>query len=171
VTESQAPDVTIGTIVAAHGIKGEVKVRIDTDFPERFDDLKAVWVQMRNAEGRIFDVESTRFQKDGVLVKFRGVDDRNTSEAMRGAELMIDRDELMELEEDQFYIDDLIGLDVYTTDGEHMGKITEVLQNAANDIYVTPRGMIPAVKQFVREVDLKARKMVVTPEGVVGNEK
>lgn len=167
-TESQAPDVTIGTIVAPHGIKGEVKVRIETDFPERFETLDQVWVQRTNGRGEMLGVESVRFQEAGALVKFRGIDDRNSSEEMRGAELRISRDELMELEDGEFYLDDLLGIDVYTTDGEHLGKISEVLQAAGNDVYVTPKGLIPAVKQFVREVDIAGKKMVVERDGVVG---
>ena len=66
---------------------------------------------------------------------------------------------------------DIIGLDVYTTDGQHLGQVTEVLKGAANDVYVTPRAMIPAVKQFVLEIDLAGGKMVVEPiEGLIEGE-
>jgi 16S rRNA processing protein RimM len=82
--------------------------------------------------------------------------------------LKIDEDQMVELEEGEFYIHDLIGIDVFTSDGTSLGKITEVLQGVANDTYVTPAGMIPALRQFVLEVDLAGRKMVVAPEGVLG---
>ncbi|MBI2842599.1 MAG: 16S rRNA processing protein RimM [Armatimonadetes bacterium] len=162
-TEPQRPDVTIGTVVAPFGIKGELKVRLETDFPERFDELVEVWIEPSDGRGRMIGVENVRFHQNGALVKFKGCDDRNCAEELRGAELRINREQLRELESDQFYVHDILGLDVYTTDGEHLGKITEVLQGAANDVYVTPRAMIPALKQVVREVDLANGRMVVEP--------
>lgn len=171
-TEQGVPEVTIGRVVVPHGIRGEVKVKVETDFPERFEELDEVWVELSTGRGRMVGVENVRFQQDGLLMKFVGIDDRTTAEELRGALLKIDPDELKNLENDQFYIHDLIGLDVYTTDGEHLGQLTDVLQGVANDVYVTPKGMIPALKQFVAEINLKDKKMIVAPEGVFGeNEK
>ena len=162
-TSRQEPEVVIGTVVAPFGIKGEVKVRIETDFPERFESLEEVWVQPKTGSGRVMGIENVRFHQGVVLIKFEGCDDRNCSEELRDSELKIDSSELMELESDQFYVDDIIGLDVYTVDGEHLGQVSEVLKGAANDVYVTPRAMIPAIKQVVREIDLSAGKMVIEP--------
>ena len=162
------PDVIIGTIVAPFGIKGEVKIRVDTDFPERYDDLKEVWLHPKSGDGWNGVIKSLRHQQGAVLIKFAGCDTRSQAEELRGVELRIDRSELMELEGDEFYVHDLIGIDVYTVDGEHVGEITEVLYGTANDVYVTPRGMIPAVKQFVKEVDIANRKMIIDPiEGML----
>ena len=167
-TDLQEPEVVIGTVVAPFGIKGEVKVRIETDFPERFESLTEVWVKPRTGQGRMRRVEHTRFHQDGALVKFEGCSDRSCAEELRGAQLRIDRAQLRVLEPGQFYVHDIVGLDVYTTDGEYLGQITEVLKGVANDVYVTPRAMIPAIKQVVREIDLAARKMVVEPvEGLL----
>lgn len=165
-----APDVTIGTVVAPFGTKGEVKVRIETDFPERFEDQEEVWLQPANGKGRMARIESVRFHQGVALIKFEACDDRTCAEELRDAELMIDKTELKELESGQFYVHDIIGLDVYTTGGEHIGQVTDVLQGAGNDVYVTPRGMIPAVKQFVKEIDLEARRMVIDPiEGMISD--
>lgn len=162
------PEVVIGVVVAPFGIKGEVKVRMDTDFPERFEGLEEVWLKSRTGDGRLVQVESVRFHQNAPLVKFKGCDDRNRAEELRGAELRISEDELMELESDQFYLHDIIGLDVYTTGGEHLGRVTEVLQGPANDVYVTPRAMIPALKQIVREINLEEGKMIIEPiEGLI----
>lgn len=167
-TDSSEPDVVIGTIVAPFGIKGEVKVRIETDFPERFLSLKEVWLKPVTGPGGITQIESVRFHKSGALVKFQGCGDRNGSEELRGAELRIDRSQLKVLDADQFYVHDILGLDVYTTDGEHLGQVTEVLNGPANDVYVTPRAMIPAIKQVVREIDLNGHKIVIEPiEGLL----
>ncbi len=160
-SDSKEPDVVIGRVVAPFGIKGEVKVRPETDFPERFETITEVWLASQNGKGRVTRIESVRFHQSMALAKFEGVDDRTAAEGLRGAELRIDEAELMELGPDEYYVHDLIGLDVYTTDGEHLGEITKVLKGAANDVYVTPRAMIPAVKQFVREIDIAGSRMVV----------
>lgn len=167
----QAPDVVIGTVVAPHGIRGEVKVRMETDFPERFEELEEVWLQPKSGPGRMAGIEGVRFHQNVVLIKFEGCDDRNAAEELRDADLRISKEDLVELEAGQFYIHDIIGLDVYTTEGRHLGQVTEVLQGPANDVYVTPMAMIPALKQFVREIDLEERKMIVEPvEGLTENE-
>jgi len=164
------PDVTIGTVVAPFGIKGEVKVRIETDFPERFEGQEEVWLRLANGKGRMARIESVRFHRGAALIKFEGCDDRTCAEELRDAELKIDRSELKELESGQFYVHDIIGLDVYTAGGEYIGQVTEVLHGVGNDVYVTPRGMIPAVKQFVKEIDLEARRMVIDPiEGMISD--
>ncbi|MEN6520283.1 MAG: ribosome maturation factor RimM [Armatimonadota bacterium] len=155
------PDVVIGTVVAPFGIKGEVKVKIETDFPERFEDQEEVWLQPKTGQGRLARIESIRFHQGGALIKFEGCGDRSSAEGLRGAELRIDESELMELDAGQYYVHDILGLDVYTTDGENIGKVTDVLQGAGNDIYVTPKAMIPAVKEFVQEIDLAGGKMIV----------
>lgn len=171
-TAFEEPEVTIGTVVAPFGISGEVKVRIETDFPERFESLEEVWLKPRTGQGRMVRVQAVRFHQNGALVKLEACDDRNSAEELRGAELRIARAELRELEADRFYVHDILGLDVYTTDGEHLGPVTEVLRGRANDVYVTPRALIPALKQVVRKIDLAARTMVVEPiEGLVENEK
>jgi 16S rRNA processing protein RimM len=162
-TSNQEPEIVIGTVVAPFGIKGEVKVRVETDFPERFETLEEVWVQPKVGSGRVMGIENVRFHQGIVLIKFKECNDRNCSEELRDSELRIDESQLMELESDQFYVDDILGLDVYTINGEHLGQVTEVLKGAANDVYVTPRAMIPAIKQVVREIDLAAGKMVVEP--------
>lgn len=167
-TAAQEPDVVIGIIAAPHGIKGEVKVKMETDFPERFEEMEEVRVRAKSGEERVLQVESVRFHQGVPLIKFKGCRDRNCAEEFRGAELVISPDELAELESDEFYIHDILGLDVYTTGGEYLGKITDVLQGPANDVYVTPRAMIPAVKQFVKEIDLAAGRMVIEPiEGMI----
>lgn len=170
ISPGKEPDVVIGRVVAAFGIKGEVKVKIETDFPERFEDQEEVWLRPKTGQGRMTRIESIRFHQGAALIKFEGCDDRTCADGLREAELRIDESELMALDADQFYVHDILGLDVYTTDGEHLGKVTDVLQGAGNDVYVTPRAMIPAVKEFVREINLAERKMVIEPiDGMISD--
>lgn len=170
-TVPKTPSITIGTVVAAFGIKGEVKVRIDTDFPERFEGLKEIWLVPKGGEGRMVKVKSSRFHQGCELITFEGFEDRTAAEGLRGAELKIDEDELMDLDEGEYYIHDLLGLDIYTTSGELVGQVDDVLEGMAHDVYVTKRGLIPAIKQVIIEINLEERKMIIEPmEGMLEGE-
>jgi len=161
-------DVVIGEIVSPFGRRGEVKVRPETDSPERFDELEEVCVGRGKAGGRVFEIEAVRHHKRAVLIKFAGIDDISAAETLRGSEVRIRESEVAPLEEDEYYVHDIIGLDVVTTEGESLGKVREIVRSPANDVYVTERAMIPAVKEFVVSIDLREKKMVVRPiEGMV----
>lgn len=160
-------DVVIGKITAPFGLKGEVKVFPLTDFPERFAELAEAYVGTES-EGRMLAIESVRFHKGLVLIKFGGMKDATEADALRGTEIRIRKGDLMPLEEGRYYIHDIVGLDVLTTDGEDLGKVEQVLTGAANDVYVTPRAMIPAVREFVVSVDLSKKQIIVKAvEGLV----
>ncbi|HET6456041.1 MAG TPA: ribosome maturation factor RimM [Armatimonadota bacterium] len=156
-------DIVIGEIVAPFGRKGEVKVVPLTDFPERFLELDRMRV-----DGLELDVEGVRFHKGTALVKFRGFDDISAAEELRGKKILISETELTPLEEDEYYVHDIIGVEVMTTEGESLGRIREVLRSPAHDVYVTDRAMIPAVKEFVVSIDVPGGRIVVRPvEGLV----
>jgi len=161
-------DVVIGEILAPFGLKGEVKVLPHTDFPERFEQLEGILVAGEGSPGRMMEIEGVRYHKRLILMKFAGVDDIAGAEALRGAELRIPESELLPLEEDEYYVHDIIGLEVVTTEGESLGTIREIIRSPAHDVYVTDRAMIPAVKEFVKSIDLDAGRIVVRPvEGLV----
>lgn len=160
-------DVLVGKIVAPFGLKGEVKVVPFTDFPERFDEMGEVYVGS-DAAGQMRKIEGARVHKGTVLVKFFGTDDATAADALRGAEIRIRKSDLAPLEEGRYYIHDLIGMDVLTTDGEDLGKVKDVLIQPAHDVYVTDRAMIPAVREFVVEISLEKKQIIVKPvEGLV----
>ncbi|HUV05725.1 MAG TPA: ribosome maturation factor RimM [Armatimonadota bacterium] len=161
-------NVIVGEIVSAFGRRGEVKVWPVSDFPEHFGELEEVCVRRGSTGGRILRIEKARPHKGAVVVKFAGIDDISTAETLRGMELRISKRELMPLEENEYYIHDIIGLDVETTEGEHLGKVREILRSPAHDVYVTDRAMIPAVKEFITTIDLDRRKIVVrSVEGLI----
>ena len=161
-------NIPIGEITSPFGRKGEVKVKPDTDFPERFEGLEEVFISGGEISGRLVEVEKVWFHKGTIILKFPGVDDITSAEAFRGAKIYIRESELMPTEEGEYYIHDIIGLEVVTTEGEHLGKIKEVLRSPAHDVYVTNRAMIPAVKEFVMSIDLDDRKMIVKhDEGLI----
>lgn len=174
--------IKIGKIVNAVALRGEVKVYHYSDCKERFSELDHIIVE-RNSRSREYDIENVRYQKDMVILKLKGVDDRNAAEALKESDVMITEADLKELPEDTFYVRDLIGCRVYDTGGaggdgtnagedaacrvREIGVVTDVLQNTAQDIYQvrTPDGrevLIPAVGDFVKEVNIGTKSIRVT---------
>lgn len=157
-------DIVIGAIVAPFGIRGEVKVAVTTDFPERFNAGNQVTLRIDDEKRSVVKIESSRPQKGGYALKLQGVDTRTDAEGLRGVDIVISEDELTELPEGEFYIFDLMGLKVVTDDGRDLGEVTEVLQSGSNDVYVTSSGVcIPALKDVVTKIDLAEGTMLIHP--------
>lgn len=161
----------VGKVLNTHGVRGEMKVLPLTSDISRFDYLKSVWVEENGALVR-YDVENTRYHKQYVLIKLHSVDTMDKAEEFKDRYLKVDRENARPLDEDEYFIADLIDCEVYEN-GILLGVVTDVLQAGGNDCYVVNGElygelMIPAVKSFVREVDIKKRKISVTlPEGLV----
>ncbi|RME80729.1 MAG: 16S rRNA processing protein RimM [Caldilineae bacterium] len=153
----------VGRIRAPHGVRGELRVEVMTDFMERFAPGSRLFVE-REEESR--QVEAARPHKDVMLVKLEGLDRRSDVETLRGRYLLVPRGEAMPLPPDEYYEDELVGLRVETAAGEWLGEVVEVWWTDANEVYVLqgPYGevLLPAIADVVREVDLEARKMIVT---------
>lgn len=161
-------DVLIGEVVSTFGHKGEVKVYPHTDFPERLASRKEVFMRLDGVEPHMLKIKKSRIHKTVVIIQFDGYNDMTDAESLRGAKLYTSKSARVPLPEDEFYIDDIIGVSVITSDGDDLGVIKEVLRSPANDVYVTDNAMIPAVKEFVVSLDIKEKKMVVKPiEGLV----
>jgi len=159
----------IATVLAPWGTQGELKVRIETDFPDRFSRLTRVYL---GAEHLPFDFEGFRQLEGYGLLKLRGCDDRTSAERLRDMEVQIPLVEAMPLGPGEYYVYQIEGLAVWTEDGEPLGIIEEVLFTASNHVYVTqgPHGevLIPALEGVVREVDLESGCMVVRlPPGLL----
>lgn len=156
--------IAIGRIVRPHGLRGELAIKVLTDFPKRFDTIELVY--LGNAlEAEAWQVTATRWHKDQVLLTLQGCEDRVAAERLRGLLVQIPIQEAMPLPEDEYYAHELIGLDVVTVEGEDLGRVSEVLFGDANDIYVVtgPRGQIllPAIADVIERVDLVAGQIVV----------
>ena len=156
-------DVLVGVIVGAHGVRGELRVAPETDFPERFARLEAVSVAPKGAAPRMMQITAARQHvgKGLVLLRLAGINDRDAAEALRGAALCIRESDLTALPEGRYYEFQILGLTVVTEDGRDLGKIVDIIHTGANDVYETPTAMIPAIEQIVREVDLAGGRMVV----------
>ena len=155
----------VGVITSTHGLNGEVKVFPTTDDPARFKKLKTVYLE-KGKERICREVESVRFFKQMVIVKFKGLDKIEDVQQLRQVSLLVTRDQAVPLEEGEYFIADLLDLEVRTEEGEVLGRMKDVLQTGANDVYVveTKDGgelLIPAIDECRRSVDLEAGVMVV----------
>ena len=153
--------IMIGKIVNVVGLKGEVKVYNYSDSDEIYSTTEAVYVG-----DDLVGIENVRLQKNMVILKLAGISDRDGAEAVRGKELFITESDLPELPEGQYYIRDLIGMTVKKENGEILGKVSDVLQNTAQDIFEVENAdgrkiLIPKVDQFVLEIDKAAGEIRV----------
>jgi 16S rRNA processing protein RimM len=167
--------VTIGKIVGVHGVKGEVKIVPSVDDPAFWRSLKSLYLEGR--QRRVIQVQSVRMHQGNALVTFEGMADRTAAETLRGRDVAVPFAWLPVLEDDEYYVAQLIGLTVVTTAGETLGTIKDVMFTGANEVYVI-RGdrygevLIPAIASVVQTVDIPNRTMTIElPEGLVGNPK
>lgn len=164
--------IAVGHIVAPHGIRGEVKVELMTDFPERYRPGARLYLgDLDGIAVTPVQVQAARPHKNVMLVKLDTVPDRNAAELLRDQYLLIPEAQIMPLGEHENYVHDLIGLQVVAQDGEELGELTEILFTRANDVYVVvgPAGelLLPALREVVLQVDLIARRMTVAlPAGL-----
>ena len=146
----------IGEISSTYGLNGQLWVFPHTDHPERFLKLKTVMVA-----GQILKISSANMQKGRILLKFKGIDHINDAEKLKGERLYIHEGEKAELAEGEYLYDDLMGMRVITESGEDLGKIANIIKTGANDVYETEIAMIPAVKEFIKSIDVTDKKMIV----------
>lgn len=162
----------VGVISSTHGIRGEVKVFPTTDDVKRFKKLKKVILDT-GREHLPLEVESVKFFKQFAIVKFKGIDNINDIEKYKGKSLLVDRENAVKLRKDEYYIADMIGLQVYTEDGEAFGVLKDVLETGANDVYIIDSQkhgevLVPAIKQCILDVDIEGQKMTIhLMEGLV----
>lgn len=155
----------VGVITSTHGLKGEVKVFPTTDDPGRFQKLKRVWLDTGTGYQEM-EIIQVRFFKQFVILKFRGHEDINEVEAYRKKGLYVSREDAVPLKENEYFIADLIGLQVESDEGALLGQLTDVLATGANDVYVvkTKEGkeiLLPAIRQCILSVDMEQRRMQV----------
>lgn len=157
----------VGQITSAHGLKGEVAVELHTDFPERFQPGITLYLGDALAPAAI---TQARPHKGNMLLQFEQSHSREDAESLRGLWLYIEEDEAAELEEGSYWIHDIIGLTVLSTDGSELGTISDVMATGANDVYIVQPALgvnndrellLPAIPEVVQTVDLDAGTMTV----------
>lgn len=162
----------VGVITSTHGIRGEVKVFPTTNDADRFRQLNKVYLDT-GREQRQLEIENVKFFKQFAILKFKGIDNINDIEKYRGRSLLIDREDAIELEEDEYYIADMLGMEIYTEDGKLFGSLRDVMETGANDVYIIESKeygevLIPAIKDCILEVDTKENRMKIhLMEGLV----
>ncbi|AOT68384.1 ribosome maturation factor RimM [Geosporobacter ferrireducens] len=156
----------VGQIVNTQGIRGEMRIYPLTDYKERFEEID--WVYMGEDTDKKYFIEKVRYKNELVILKLKGIDDINEAEKFKTKYLTIPKAFSRILPEDTYYIVDLIGMEVYTQEHEYLGVLKEVIQSAGNDIYEityhkNPEKsiLIPAVGEFIKEVDMKEKKITV----------
>lgn len=154
--------IAVARISTPHGVRGEVRLQPLTDFPHRFAETKYLLL----ADGVRLDLESARLQKDTVLAKFRGMDTPEAWIPFRHKELYVTEDALMPLPAGQYYIHQIVGIEVFDESGAFLGILNDVFQTGSNDVYVvkSPDGkelLLPAIDTVVKRVDAAGRLMIV----------
>ncbi len=162
----------VGVISSTHGIRGEVKVFPTTDDAERFKQLKKVYMDT-GKEQMPLEIEDVKFFKKFAILKFKGIDNINDIEKYRGKSLLVDREDAVELGENEYYIADMLGLEVYTEDGNFFGNLKDVMETGANDVYIIAAKeygevLVPAIRECILDVDVERNRMVIhLMEGLV----
>ncbi len=160
--------ITIGEIISPRGNRGELKVLPTTDFPERFRDLQGVYLA-HPGEGRAprrVAVEGAWLHRGFVVLKVKGCDDPGTAESLRGYLVQVEEEELVKLPPGHFYVFQVIGLQVYSEEGELLGKVRDILRTGSNDVYVVERPggdelLVPGTREVVKRLDPDGGRMVI----------
>lgn len=153
--------ILIGKIVNAVGLKGEIRVYNYSDSIEIYENTESVYV-----DETLLKVQNVRTQKNMVVLKLDGINDRDAAEKAKGSMIYVTEADLPELPEGQYYIRDLIGMEAVTEDGNRLGKVQDVIQNTAQSIFDirTDDGrqvLIPKVPDFVLDIDLEKKTVTV----------
>lgn len=155
--------IIIGRVRAAHGIRGELRVDILSDFPQRFQALKRVYLGDAHAP---YTVANSRFTPKGVLIKLAGIDSRDAAERFAGSYMALPEAETPPLPVGSFHHHQIQGLEVRTDDGRLLGCVAEILATGSNDVYIVRGGeygevLIPAIAEVIRAIDLEAQRITV----------
>ena len=171
--EAMGPDelLLIGKIVGPHGIRGEIRVYAYVDQQLHFRPGARIVVEAPGRKAAEYTIEAAQPYKNIVRIAFAGVGDRNTAEALVGANLFLTRAALPPTDPETWYWCDLIGLAVYDRQGQFLGRVESMIETGSNDVFVVRNGkaerLIPAIESVVREIDLAESRMIVDlPEGL-----
>ena len=163
--------VAVARIAKPRGLKGELAADILTDFPERFDELVDIKAVMPDSTTRELKIEKHWFQSGRVVLKFAGVDSVEAAEELRNAEICIDEEDAVELDEGEYFDWDLAGCEVRMSDGSSIGIVRELMRTGATEILVVEGDkeyLIPFAESICTEVDIENKVIVIDPpEGLL----
>lgn len=151
-----------------HGVHGELRIRILTNYPERIAELACVYIGDDPASTSVtaYEVDAMRIHQEYGLLKLRALDDRSQAERLRGQFVMVDLDNAVPREEGEFFLYELLGLEVQTEDGDRLGVLVDVIETGANDVYVIESErygelLIPALEETILSIDFETDVMIV----------
>lgn len=154
---------TVGQVSKPHGVRGEVRVIVHTDVPERFTWLKEVYVAQQTRQ--LVVVEGARLHQNMVLLKLAGYDDRDAAGMLRGAWLQVPEAEAIPLAEGEYFLYQLEGLTVVTDTGESLGTLLEVIETGANNVFRVdgPLGevLLPDTREVILDIDFDNGRVLV----------
>lgn len=164
--------ITIGRIIKVWGLKGEVKVLPFTHDPKRFERLSSVLIISPEGKEQKIRIRGVRYIKDNILLSLEGFKNDEEAKGLINHFIKIPRSDLEPLPEGEYYIFQMIGIEVSTDQGVHIGTLTDIFSTGSNDIYVVTEGdkeyLIPAIKDVVKEIDIERERMVIHPiEGLL----
>lgn len=145
--------ILVGKYVNTFGIKGEIKVLPEVEY---FDKLKKIYIDSNE-----FEIVKMRAQKNIYVVKLKDIDDINLIEKYKGKDIKINESDKPKLKEGEYYKEDLIGMDVITDDGKNLGKLDDIFNTGANDIYQVGDILLPAIDDVIKQIDIKNNKIIV----------
>lgn len=155
----------VGTYVNTHGVRGDIKVYPHTDDVNRFSDLEYVYMDTNEGLYKC-DIVSVKYFKNMAIIRFAGINNINDIEKYKGSDLYVTREQAVPLEENEYFICDIIGADVISDEGVNIGQVKDVLQTGANDVYVVGAKsgeeiLIPVIPECVLELDFERKKVHV----------
>ncbi len=155
----------IGQIVNTNGLKGILKIKPLTDDITRFEDLEAVYIE-KAKELIKYNIQEVKYNKNMVLLKLEGIDDISEAEKYKNCYIKINREDALTLEENSYFVVDIIGLEVYTEEEELLGKVIEVFSTGSNDVYTIKNSegkeiLLPAISEVIKKVDIPNKKIIV----------
>lgn len=155
----------VGQIVNTFGVKGMVKVKPFTDDISRFEELKEVYICQKENKQKV-TIEKVSYHKNMVLLKIKGIEDMTAAEKVKGLYLEIDRKQAKKLPKDTYFIADLLGLEVYSDEGEMLGIVDDIFPTGSNDVYVVKNELgkqilLPSIPEVLKDIDLEKGKITV----------
>jgi len=165
----------LGEILRPHGIKGELRMRVLTDYPERIRQLDSVYLgkDPQSEKADVYPLRSMRMHKGYALLTFKDITDRDQADLLRGLKVMVSLDDAIPLDDDEVYLYQLFGMTVQTEDGQLLGEITDVLETGANDVYVVQgelhgEVLIPVTDETIIETNTDTNIVTVSlPDGLL----
>lgn len=155
----------VGVIASTHGVRGEVKVFPTTDDKERFKQLKHVLLDTGKGQMSL-EIEGAKFFKQFVIIKFKGIDNIDDVEKYKKCPLLVERKDAVPLAEDEYFIADMLGMEVMTEEDEFFGTLKDVITTGANDVYVIDSKkygevLVPAIKQCILDVNIPGHRLKI----------